>query len=58
VAISSEPDIELSNVWKKYSKQQVLNNSMREELVSVIKDSKEHLSDFDECSIAVRAQLK
>jgi ABC-type polysaccharide/polyol phosphate transport system ATPase subunit len=36
VVISSEPVIQLSNVWKKYSKQQVLNNSLREELVSVI----------------------
>jgi hypothetical protein len=36
VAISSEPVIQLSNVWKKYSKQQVLNNSLREELVSVL----------------------
>jgi ABC-type polysaccharide/polyol phosphate transport system ATPase subunit len=36
VAISPEPVIQLSNVWKKYSKQQVLNNSLREELVSVL----------------------
>lgn len=34
--MSSEPVITLSNVWKKYSKQQVLNNSLREELISVI----------------------
>lgn len=31
----SEPTISFANVWKKYSKQQVLNNSMREEIVSV-----------------------
>lgn len=36
MAITSEPVIQLSNVWKKYSKQQVLNNSLREELVSVL----------------------
>ena len=34
--MSSEPVIELNNVWKKYSKQQVLNNSLRDELVSVV----------------------
>lgn len=34
--MSSETIISLQNVWKKYSKQQVLNNSLREELVSVI----------------------
>lgn len=34
--MSSEPIIELNNVWKKYSKQQVLNNSLREELISFI----------------------
>ena len=34
--MSSEPVILLNNVWKKYSKQQVLNNSLREELVSVV----------------------
>lgn len=32
----SETVISFSHVWKKYSKQQVLNNSLREELVSVI----------------------
>lgn len=32
----SEPVISFSHVWKKYSKQQVLNNSLREEIVSVI----------------------
>jgi len=34
--MSSEPVIALHNVWKKYSKQQVLNNSLREKLVSVV----------------------
>ena len=34
--MSFEPVISFLNVWKKYSKQQVLNNSLREELVSVI----------------------
>ena len=34
--MSSEPIISFSKVWKKYSKQQVLNNSLRDELVSVI----------------------
>lgn len=34
--MSSEPVIRLSNVWKKYSKQQALNNSLREEIVSVV----------------------
>lgn len=33
--MSSEPVISFSKVWKKYSKQQVLNNSLREELMSV-----------------------
>jgi len=32
----SEPVITFQNVWKKYSKQQVLNNSLREELVSML----------------------
>lgn len=34
--MSFDPVITFENVWKKYSKQQVLNNSLREELVSVI----------------------
>jgi ABC-type polysaccharide/polyol phosphate transport system ATPase subunit len=34
--MSFDPVIKFENVWKKYSKQQVLNNSIREELVSVI----------------------
>jgi len=33
--MSSEPVISLCNIWKKYSKQQILNNSLRDELVSV-----------------------
>ncbi|MBS4069271.1 MAG: ABC transporter ATP-binding protein [Sulfurimonas sp.] len=32
----SETVVSFSHVWKKYSKQQVLNNSLREELVSVV----------------------
>ena len=36
----SEPVISLQNVWKKYSKQQVLNNSLREQLVSVVTGKK------------------
>jgi ABC-type polysaccharide/polyol phosphate transport system ATPase subunit len=45
--MSSEPVIEFNNIWKKYSKQQVLNNSLRDELVSVItgKKSRDELSD-------------
>jgi ABC-type polysaccharide/polyol phosphate transport system ATPase subunit len=45
--MSSKPIIAFQNVWKKYSKQQVLNNSLREELVSVITGSKcrEELAD-------------
>ena len=38
--MSSETVISFQNVWKKYSKQQVLNNSLREELVSVITGKK------------------
>lgn len=38
--MSSEPIINFSNVWKKYSKQQVLNNSLRDELVSAITGKK------------------
>lgn len=34
--MSSETVIEFRDVWKKYSKQQVLNNSLREELVSFV----------------------
>jgi ABC-type polysaccharide/polyol phosphate transport system ATPase subunit len=34
--MSSKQVISFSNVWKKYSRQQVLNNSLREELVSVV----------------------
>lgn len=34
--MSSDPVISFCNVWKKYSKQQVLNNSLREELISVV----------------------
>ncbi len=45
--MSSEQVISFRNVWKKYSKQQVLNNSLREELVSVItgKKCREELAD-------------
>jgi len=45
--MSSEPVIEFNHVWKKYSKQQVLNNSLRDELVSVItgKKCQDELSD-------------
>ena len=38
--MSSENVILIENVWKKYSKQQVLNNSLREELVSIITGKK------------------
>lgn len=38
--MSSEPIVTFNNVWKKYSKQQVLNNSLREELVSIITGNK------------------
>lgn len=38
--MSSEPVIKLTNVWKKYSRQQVLNNSLREELTSIFTSSK------------------
>lgn len=38
--MSSEAVITFNNVWKKYSKQQVLNNSLREELVSIITGKK------------------
>jgi len=41
--MSSEPVVTFSHVYKKYSKQQVLNNSLREELVSVI--TGRHCSD-------------
>jgi len=34
--MSSDPVITFDHVWKKYSKQQVLNNSLREELVSFV----------------------
>lgn len=34
--MSSELMITFNHVWKKYSRQQVLNNSLREELVSVV----------------------
>ena len=45
--MSYEPVIEFNHVWKKYSKQQVLNNSLRDELVSVItgKKHRDELSD-------------
>jgi len=45
--MSSEPVITIANAWKKYSKQQVLNNSLREELVSVItgKKSRDELAE-------------
>ena len=45
--MSYEPVIEFNQVWKKYSKQQVLNNSLRDELVSVItgKKGRDELSD-------------
>lgn len=38
--MSSEPVITFEHVWKKYSKQQVLNNSLREELVSFLTGKK------------------
>jgi ABC-type polysaccharide/polyol phosphate transport system ATPase subunit len=34
--MSFDQVIKFDNIWKKYSKQQVLNNSLREELISVI----------------------
>lgn len=34
--MSFESIVTFSNVWKKYSKQQVLNNSLRDELVSMM----------------------
>lgn len=45
--MSSEPVIAFRNVWKKYSKQQALNNSLREELVSVVtgRKQREELGD-------------
>jgi ABC-type polysaccharide/polyol phosphate transport system ATPase subunit len=45
--MSSDPVIKFENVWKKYSKQQILNNSLRDELVSVITGRKcrEELAD-------------
>lgn len=59
--MSSEPVISFCNVWKKYSKQQVLNNSLREELVSVItgKKCREELADgefwaLSDANISVR----
>ena len=44
--MSSEPVITLQNVWKKYSREQVLNNSLREQLVSIFtgRKQKEELS--------------
>jgi ABC-type polysaccharide/polyol phosphate transport system ATPase subunit len=38
--MSFETVISLNNLWKKYSKQQVLNNSLREELLAVITGKK------------------
>jgi ABC-type polysaccharide/polyol phosphate transport system ATPase subunit len=38
--MSSDHVISFTDVWKKYSKQQVLNNSLRDELVSVITGKK------------------
>ena len=45
--MSSEPVITFQNVWKKYSRQAALNNSLREELVSAITSRKrrEELAD-------------
>jgi len=40
--MSYDSVIKFSNVWKKYSKQQVLNNSIREELVSAVTGKKRH----------------
>jgi len=40
--MSFEPVITFEHVWKKYSKQQVLNNSLREELISVVTGRKCH----------------
>ena len=45
--MSSEPVVELKNIWKKYSKQQVLNNSLREELVSLF-TSRKRSGDLNE----------
>jgi ABC-type polysaccharide/polyol phosphate transport system ATPase subunit len=48
--MSSDLVIELHNVWKKYSKLQVLNNSLREELVALFSPRKQvtelHDSEF------------
>ena len=38
--MSSDQVIAFTDVWKKYSKQQVLNNSLRDELISVITGKK------------------
>jgi ABC-type polysaccharide/polyol phosphate transport system ATPase subunit len=45
--MSSDPVIKFENIWKKYSKKQVLNNSLRDELVSVItgRRCREELAD-------------
>lgn len=45
--MSSEPIIKFSNVWKKYSKKQVLNSSLRDELTSIItgRNCKEELDE-------------
>jgi ABC-type polysaccharide/polyol phosphate transport system ATPase subunit len=45
--MSSDTVISFANIWKKYSKQQVLNNSLREEIVSVItgRKSREDLAE-------------
>jgi ABC-type polysaccharide/polyol phosphate transport system ATPase subunit len=45
--MSSEPVIEFNNVWKKYSRHQVLNNSLREELMTMMtgRKKREELAD-------------
>jgi ABC-type polysaccharide/polyol phosphate transport system ATPase subunit len=45
--MSSESIIKFSNVWKKYSKKQVLNSSLRDELIAIItgKNGREELGE-------------
>lgn len=45
--MSSEPIVEFRNVWKKYSRHQILHNSLREELMGMFnkRPRKESLAD-------------
>ncbi|SNB45829.1 ABC-2 type transport system ATP-binding protein/lipopolysaccharide transport system ATP-binding protein [Geobacter sp. DSM 9736] len=44
----SEPVIQFRNVWKKYSKRPVMNNSIREEIINLFTRRRNHNAELDD----------